>query len=202
MGTVSIGTGTFNIYGLAADANTYFLAHSNADEWRDASTLTKNRALVTAARSFDRQNWVGTPTDLVTPQDLAWPRTGVTDRNGEAVDPNTTPDDVDEGNWEWALDLVKNGAIADATPGTNTKKTRSSKKVDVITVSTELELFRPTIGETARFPVAVMELIGLFLAGGDEALAFASGTDVESGFTDSDTDFGFSGIGIDGGANS
>lgn len=201
MGTVNIGSTAFNVYGEFADANTYMLAHSDAEEWVEADTLTKNKAMVTAARSFDRQRWVGTPTDLVTPQDLAWPRTGITDRNGEAVDPNDTPQDVLEGNWEWALELVKNGAIASQTPGTNTKRARTLKQVDVIKTDVETELFKPTIGQVARFPVAVMELIGLFLSGGDAVLAFSSGTDVTSGFTTDDTDFGFTGIGIDGGAN-
>ena len=75
------------------------------------------------------------------------------------------------------------------------------ERLDVIETESETELFRATIGQTTRFPTAVNELIGLWLEGGDAALSFASGTDVLSGFTTADTDFGFSSPGLDGGSN-
>jgi hypothetical protein len=199
MGTVTIGSGSFDIYGTAADANTYFLANANAQAWRDAEGLDRNRALVTSARSFDRQSWVGAMVDPTTPQPLAWPRSGVTDRNGQA---DTFPQDVIEGSWEWALEILKNPSVANSTPGSNTKRTRTKEKVDVIEVEAEIEFFKSTLGRGARFSTAVMELVGLFLSSSQgTALAFASGTDVDSGFTTSDTDFGFDGNGLDGGAN-
>lgn len=201
MGTVGIGGTNFDIYGEATDANNYFKAHSNGDSWRDADTTTKNRALATAARSFDRQTWAGVATDLVTPQPLAWPRTGLTDREGQAVPTDSIPQDVLDANWEWALAIVVDGAVAGKQPGTNTKRTRTREKVDVIETESETELFRATIGQTTRFPTAVNELIGLWLEGGDAALSFASGTDVLSSFTTADTDFGFVAPGIDGGSN-
>jgi hypothetical protein len=199
MGTVNIGGTQFEIYGAFVDANTYFLANSNAAAWRDADGLTRNRALVTSARSFDRQSWVGDMVDPTTPQPLAWPRTGVTDRNGQAA---TFPQDVIEGSWEWALEIIKNPAVANSTPGSNTKRTRTKDKVDVIEVEAEIEFFKSTLGRGARFSTAVMELVGLFLSSSQgTTLAFVSGTDVDSGFTASDTDFGFDGNGLDGGAN-
>jgi hypothetical protein len=201
MGTVTISGTTFEIYGLATDANDYFKAHSDAASWTAASTTVKNQALVTAARSFDRQRWAGVATDLVTPQPLAWPRTGLTDREGQPVPSGAIPQDVLEGNWEWALAVVMDGAVAGETPGTNTKRVRTREKVDVIEVESETELFKSTVGQTSRFPTAVMELIGLWLEGGDASLSFVSGTDVTSGFTTDDTDFGFSSPGADGGSN-
>ncbi len=201
MGTVKIGGTTFDIYGEATAANDYFKAHSNAASWSAADTATKNQALVTSARSFDRQTWAGVATDLVTPQPLAWPRTGLTDREGQAVPTATIPEDVLNASWEWALALVVDGAIAGKQPGTNTKRTRTREKVDVIETESETELFRATIGQTTRFPTAINELIGLWLEGGDAALSFASGVDVLSSFTTADTDFGFSSPGMDGGAN-
>lgn len=201
-GSVSIAGTAFPIYGDPDDANTYFKAHVAAATWSAASTTTKNQAHVTAARSFDRQGWVGTPTDVITPQNLAWPRVGVTDRNGTAVLDSVIPEDIAEGAWEWALLIVVDPTIASATPGTNTKRTRTRKKVDVIETEEELELFRPTIGKVSRFPTTVQELVGWALAGsGDPVGVFTSGTDVTSGFTESDTDFGFDGTSIDGGSN-
>ena len=202
MGTVQIGGSPFDIYGESDDANTYFKAHADGAAWRAAATTDKSRALVTAARSFDRQKWVGEATDPVTPQPLAWPRKNITDRNGQAVLDSVIPPDVLEGNWEWANAILGDTDIANSVPGTNTKKTRTRNKVDVIETEIEVENFKPTIGTTARFPVAVTELIGMFLAGSDAALVFVSGTDELSQFTTADTDFGFSGVGIDGGSNS
>jgi hypothetical protein len=201
-GSVSIGGASFPIYGLEADANTYFKAHADAAAWAAADSNTKRQAHVTAARSFDRQGWVGTPTDLVTPQGLAWPRIGVTDRNGQAVPDAVIPQDIAEGAWEWALAIVKDPTVTGATPGTNTKRTRTSEQVDVIKVESELELFRPTIGHTARFPTAVQELVGWALDGGTAVGVYTSGTGVTSSFTTEATDFGFDSTGLDGGANS
>ncbi len=201
MGTVSIGGATFEIYDTDVAFNDYIKGHSNGATARAADTATKNRALVTAARSFDRQRWAGVATDLVTPQPLAWPRTGLTDREGQPVPTGTIPQDVLEGNWEWAIAIIADGAVAGETPGTNTKRVRSREKVDVIETESETELFKSTVGRTSRFPTAVMELVGLWLEGGDASLSFVSGTDVTSGFTTEDTDFGFSAPGADGGSN-
>jgi hypothetical protein len=201
MGTVNIGSSTYQIYGEEAAFLTYITAHSGAATARAATAVDKRRALVTAARSFDRQRWQGLATDLVTPQPLAWPRTGVTDREGQPQDSGVIPDDVIEGSYEWAIIIIDDPDAAESTPGTNTKRTRSREKVDVIEVESEVENFKSTVGRTARFPTAVMELVGLFLAGSDANLSFASGTDEVSQFTTQDTDFGFSGTGIDGGSN-
>ena len=196
--TVAIKGTTFTVYGSQDGIDDYMNGHSDSSLWTAATTETKNRARVTAARSFDRQNWVGVPTDPTTPQALQWPRDGVVDAFGQPSN-GVTPDAIEEGNWEWALLIVKNGGVAGATPGTNTKRTRSVKTVDVITVEAELELFKSTIGKVTRFPTAVHELVGIYLSGGNVPLSFGSGLTEVSVFTDAD--FDFSGIGIDGGAN-
>jgi hypothetical protein len=201
MGTVLIGGVTFEIYSTFTLANDYMKGQTDASAWSAADTTAKNQALVTATRSFDRQTWVGTPTDLATPQPIAWPRTGVTDRNGQAVPDSVIPQDVLNGFYEWALDIVGDVDIASQSPGTNTKRVRTKEKVDVIEVEAETELFRATIGQTARFPIDIMEWISIYLSGsGDAGLAFASGTGVTSGFTTDDTDFGFTPNGLDGGS--
>ncbi len=199
--SVSIGGVAFTVYGSQVGIDEYMKGHSDAAAWVAADGNTKNRARVTAARSFDRMKWLGTPTDPTTPQALQWPRDGVKDSFGQDTS-GVTPPAIEKGNWEWALELVKNGAIANATPGTNTKRTRTSDQVDVIKVEVETEFFKSTIGRSTRFPVAVQELVQPYLAGSSSRIGFASGTAEVSVFTTDDLDFGFSGIGMDGGANS
>lgn len=202
---VTFGGTNFTVYGDLAGVNSYLLGHSSkAAAWQALDATGKNRARLTATRSFDRQAWVGTVTDLVTPQPLAWPRTGVTDRNGVAIADNVIPPDILFGFYEWVGDVASVPAITGATPGSNTKAVKSSKKVDVITVSEETQFFRATIGQVARFPTEVLEWIGSYLdsaAAGAGELAYASGLDgVESAFTDAAMDFGFDNTGLDGGA--
>ncbi len=197
MGTVAIQGTTFEIYATFDEANDYFKAHANGAAWFAASFDLQLQALVTCSRSFDRQSWVGAATDPVTPQPLAWPRTGVTDRNGQAVLDSIIPQDILNGFWEWVLDTTQDITTTELVPGTNVKATRARDKVDVIESEAETQFFRPTIGQTARFPVAVQEWIQPFLAGaGDATLSFASGTDQETRFSDEATDFGFNGVGL------
>ena len=179
MGTVSISGVSYDIYGTEAEANEYLRAHSNGAAWFAADTTTRKQALVTTARSFDRQAWVGAATDPVTPQPLAWPRTGVSDRNGQAVSDSVIPPDILNGSFEWALDTIQDPTVTEAVPGTNTKRTRTKDKVDVIETEAETEFFKPTIGQTARFPVAVQEWIGFYLSGSGNAALFFM--DISSG---------------------
>jgi len=204
MATVSINGVAYDIYGTSAGADAYHAANPKADAWRAAGVTDKNRALVEAARSFNRQSWVGDATDPVTPQPLAWPRTGVVDRNGQAVSDAVVPQDVVDASYEWALVILGDADVAAATPGTNTKRTRELKRVEgAVTTDVETELFRPTIGQAGRFPLDILELLAPFLQGASSVgLAYASGTDVSSGFTTADRDFGFSEPGLDGGSNS
>jgi len=188
MGTVSISGKTFNIYGehLSDDAGppavpsakTYFSASLNATAWTGASQTTQAQALVTATRILDKQSWVGSPTDPAT-QPLAWPRTGVTDRNGQTVADDEVPPAIYLATYELALAILQDAAVQTAkNTGSSVKRNRNREKVGELEVETDVEYFSANVnGGTTRFPTSVQEYIKQFLAGLAVG-ALASGTDI------------------------
>jgi hypothetical protein len=66
------GAANANSFVTLAEANAYIDGRLNASSWTDASTDTKNRALVEATRDISDLTYVGTRVDLT--QALAWPR--------------------------------------------------------------------------------------------------------------------------------
>lgn len=118
-------------------------------------------------------------------QQLCMPRTGLTDVDGQAVDPNLVPVPVVEAEFELAFEITQNAKL-ETSPGTgsNVKLAKAGPA--------EVEFFRPTDGpRNQRFPVIVQELIAPFLGGSGPTLAITSGTDGASAFTP-DQEYGFS----------
>ena len=76
--TITVGVDT---YVTVAEADTYLRG-----AWSAFDTADKESALVEAARSMETLTWKGSKTSEA--QALAWPRTGVVDRYGRALDPN------------------------------------------------------------------------------------------------------------------
>ncbi len=115
---------------------------------------------------------------MTTTQDVAWPRTSVTDRYGDAVDETTIPQGVKDAQAELAYELSQDVALESQTSASdNNKRVKAG--------SVEVEKFRPVSG--ARFPHVVQEYLGEFLE--SAAISgltgpYASGTDAESSFTD------------------
>lgn len=205
MATITIGTTVTEVYGDLAAANAYFIAAIQADPWTAASSSTKNKALVTATRVFERTGWQGQPTEPIDKsvipapsgfQELQWPRTGLVDINGVAVPTTSIPQELVDGNFEYALALINDAALQQtAQQGTNLKVDKLTERVEgAITVATEQQFFRATIGKLGEFPNITQELVGLWLdstTSGDGV--FASGTDVaiQSGQDFCLTDGGF-----------
>ena len=166
---LTVGT---NSYVTMADANAYFKYAIHAKSWVDASTPEKESALVTATRSLDRQNWVGSKT--VDTQPLQWPRTGVIDRDEGEINPLVVPQEVIDANCELALALLDDVTVqSNADTGSNIKKLKAG--------SAEIEYIRGEGG--TRFPVITTELIGLWLTGSSSYSGpFVSGADNETAF--------------------
>ena len=128
--TITIGTDTFDVYGPQADANTYFNGKLNRGVWSAAGSSDKDRALISASRLLDLEPWQGTPTDLLTPQPLAWPRTGVLDKNGSAVGTTEFPDDLLAGYYELAQEILANPALDEAADGdSNIKRVQADGEI-------------------------------------------------------------------------
>lgn len=164
-----------NSYITVTEADTYFEDAIHADFWEDATSDDKGKALVTAARMLDRQDWQGSK--YGDPQTMEFPRSGLTDKNGDAVDETAVPQEVMDAQAELALALLENPALQSASStGTNFKKLKAG--------SAEVEYIRATSGP--RFQTIIDELIGLWLSGSSHYSGpFVSGADNESSLSDS-----------------
>ena len=182
--SLSIGSNTYTVYALTADAqgdaSSYLAGGVDTSAWDDANSRDKKKALISAARMLDRAVWSGTVTDPITPQPLQWPRDGATCR-GEAVADGTIPDNIAYGQFELALALLEDSSVQDQ------QNTRTDLK-RVKAGSAEVEYFKPPFGESTKFPTVVQQYVGCYLAGASNSagIAYDSGTDVETSFTDTD----------------
>lgn len=175
---LTVGT---NSYNSRANADIYFADSLRNATWSALLPATKDQALVEATRVFERQSWQGAKEDSA--QTLAFPRTGLTDCEGNAISADDSLTIISEAQYEYALLLSQDVNILqnrDAT-GTNTRRLRAG--------SAEIEFFRPQEG--TRFPLVIHDLIGCFLASSGASFGqiqqpFASGVDQESSFTDRD----------------
>lgn len=170
---IVVGTDT---YISVADANIYLKLAIHADSWSSASSGDKEKALVTATRQLDRQNWEGSKYEDAPTQVLDFPRSGLVDDEGDEVDETTVPQQIIDATCELGLALLDNTQLQDeSSTGSNIKSLKAG--------SAEIEYIRATSGK--RFPTIVDELIGLWLTAGSgsaTALAgpFVSGADNES----------------------
>jgi hypothetical protein len=205
--TITIGSTIYEVYGSRVLADAYFQAASHGAPWTAADGGVRNNAMVTAMRVFERTGWQGDPTeptDKTQPQPantqpLVWPRAGLQDREGLALDPATIPDDILWGSYEYALELITTPSVqTDPLTGSNIKTQKSSQRVEgAITVSEEVGFFKPTLGKLPPFPTITQDYIGLWLASSVVgSQIFVSGTDVESAFTDEKLDWGYTDRGI------
>lgn len=185
MVTITIGANNYEAYADVATADVFLAADSRLNAiWTAADTDTKSRALVTSTRLIDRQDWKGTKT--VDTQPLEWPRTGVVDRDGNALDPGVIPQEIIDGSIILAALIVEDPTLAEATStGSNTKRVKAG--------SAEVEFFRPQVG--TRFPIILHELFGDLLESssfGSSSGSRSFGTDQESTIPNADsfgTDF-------------
>ncbi len=170
-----------NTYINLADAETYFTHMIHAADWDSATDDTKNDALVTATSMLDRQEWTGSKTG--DPQTLDWPRTGVSDPEGNAVDSATVPQFILDATCELALALIQDLTVqTDADTSSNIKGLKAG--------SAEIQYFKGKSGP--RFPTIVHELIGFYLGSASAYTApYYGATEAETGLTDHDLSRGY-----------
>lgn len=174
-GTVTISGTSYDIYGTKTLATAYMRARIGADAWNSATGANRDKALVSSTRMLDRQNWVGQKT--VDSQPLEFPRTGLTDKDGNAVASDVPPVLVEEASYELALAILADATVQEnITTGSNTKSVKAG--------SAAVSFFRATDG--TKLPSVVQELAGIFLEGGAPSPGCASGTDGVSSFDDVD----------------
>jgi hypothetical protein len=199
MATITIRGTLYEVYGDLTGANAYFAAAVHGAPWAAASSSTRNQALVTATRVFERTGWRGSPTEPVDKtqpqpadtQPLEWPRTDLVDLNGVDVPSGAIPQDVIDGNFEYALAVINDASIqTSAQTGSNVKGDALTERVEgAITVTEEKSFFVSTLGKNGQFPTIVQDYIGLWLDSTRAAVGIsAGGTDVCS---QSGAEFGF-----------
>lgn len=173
MPTVTIGTTDYEVYDILVNAELYLAARIGSNKWDASDNNTKNRALVTSTRLLDRQVWQGAKTSDA--QLLDWPRTGVVDAEGNAVDDVAVPQDIIDGSFEFALMLIENtNLVNEATTGSNIQRLKAGE--------VETWFFRSTLGKS-RIPSTVLELVGQYFGGVTNAQGtFISGGDELSSF--------------------
>lgn len=178
---VTVGGVPEILYGTRAGAKAYHAGNSAGSSWAALAADAQRNALITATRLLERQAWAGAPTEPVDKSDyssqpagtqpLQFPRTGLSDANGVAVSSTSIPYQVDYATYELALVLSADPATVQGQQVATSlvKEHRLLERVEgAVTVDeTNKYLTADQAGIVpGRFPQAVMELIGLWLAGG------------------------------------
>lgn len=180
------------VYAGVETADTYLNGASHGQTWFDLDDDGKGRALVTATRTLDRQQWKGAPAETSPLQALDWPRidTGVV-----GVVDDEIPQDIVAAAIELALSLTQGASVQ--TEGNVAQKVQSLKAGSV-----SISYFGgASVSSTQRFPTIIDELVAPYLlyasdattansfgaVAGGVAGGYAYGTDGES---ETDNDFG------------
>jgi hypothetical protein len=110
---VTAGASDSNTYCTRADATQYDADHpQSGTTWSGASSDEKGQALLMATRLIDEHiDWTGAPSDTV--QVLNWPRTGMWDRNGNAMDSDSIPTQLRDATAEFARQVIAADRMAD-----------------------------------------------------------------------------------------
>lgn len=124
----TVGNASANSYVTVAEADTYFdeRLHPSIATWTGEDTDDKERALITATRRLDQEDWQGVRVD--TAQALDWPRYWATDEDGEEYESDTIPQPVKDATCELALRLLIDfGDSVDTLADTGLEEFRRAK---------------------------------------------------------------------------
>lgn len=172
-----VGTNTLGTFQECED---YFLTSLFYDQWCAFSTTKKKRALVTAFIAMKGMSWDGAKTDSA--QLAPFPRTGLTDEEGDAFDSAVIPEIAKLGQFELALYLARNTGFETSAKG-------QIKEVQAGTVKVKYYETSPGTDKDAVFPQEILQYFNVLASSSFEiSPAFASGTDEESFFADANYD--------------
>ena len=106
---------TSNSYAELEEADEYFADRLNCSEWTSAPQGTREKALVTATRRIDEEQFFGAKADSA--QSLKWPRVGVVDEDGNYFASDAIPERVKQAVYLTALELLRADFIAETYMG-------------------------------------------------------------------------------------
>jgi hypothetical protein len=107
----TVGGSTSNSYTTLAEADAYFADRLNSSEWSAASNGTKEKALITATRRIDEEQFLGYKASLT--QALKWPRYNVLDEDGHYFAFDSIPERVKQAVYITALELLRADFLAE-----------------------------------------------------------------------------------------
>lgn len=107
------GASNANTYCTRAAATQYDDNHpQSGTTWSGASNDLKDQSLLMATQLLDQHiDWTGAPSDVI--QVLNWPRTGMWDRNGNAMDSDSIPTELADATAEFARQIIAENRMAD-----------------------------------------------------------------------------------------
>lgn len=116
------GASNANTYCTLAVANQYHEDRAPQDSnWSAADDDDKNRALLRATELLDVLfEWTGCVVDY--DQALLWPRNGMWDRNGDYIESDVIPEELQRATAEFAGQLLAADRVADSDIETNKVK--------------------------------------------------------------------------------
>jgi hypothetical protein len=181
MALITWNTANANAYYDVATADAYFTERLNTANWDALNTADKESALIMTANILDRETYKGTKASGAVRE---WGRDNIVDKYGNAVANNVLPPDFNIANFEMALELANDNAVADTTnQGSNIKSLKAG--------SAEIEYFRSTSKQA--LPDVVYNYLKPYIesAGGDVARAYAYGTNTVTGIEEFSRTGGF-----------
>lgn len=145
VGSISVRGNEYPIYGTFDRATEYFAPHISGDTYLDAEFSDKQKALITARRLIDQQNYLGSP--AVSTQTTAFPRGSDT----------AVPIAIETAQYEIALLLLGDPEFFNAdTTGSNEKRLKAGP--------VEIEFFsRTSDGSAPIFPPQIDRLLKPYL---------------------------------------
>jgi len=149
----TVGGASSNTFATQSECDNYDDSRpaSSGNEWSGAASAVKDEALLWAAKLMESLfAWTGYRVDST--QALTWPRSGMWDRNDNAIATTVIPQELKDAQCEYARLLIASDLAADSD--IEKQKIRSLKAGPV-----SLEFGSGVSGAEARVPDAVALLL-------------------------------------------
>lgn len=109
----TVGGDAANSFASHGEALTYFSARLFSDAWAALTEDQQKSALIMATQTLSASTcFTGSP--ATTTQALPWPRTGMYDRNGNAIPDDVIPQDLKNAQFEQALAIAKGDRMTES----------------------------------------------------------------------------------------
>jgi hypothetical protein len=154
--TYTPGGSSDNSYAELDEANTYFEDRLNTTMWDAASDETREKALITATRRIDEEQFFGAKASSA--QALKWPRLGIADEDGNLLPSDSIPEQVKQAVFVTALELLRADFLAE---------NYLDNLQSISAGNTKLVQFSPR--SAGRLPADAMRLLQRFMTSGNGA---------------------------------